>query len=149
MTAMPGDGSSTLRRVLLADDSRVFRIVTSEALRAHGLEVIEATNGSEALHVLLTQRPQLAVLDALMPVVSGFEVMEKLRTAAPEYHPVIFVVTAVYKSRRWAAEAKKTYNVAEYLEKPIEPEDLIKAIARHFPGFTGLAGTTAGTDAPR
>jgi len=47
------------------------------------LEVFEAANGSEAFQVLVTKRPQLVILDALMPVMSGFEVMEKLRDAAP------------------------------------------------------------------
>ncbi len=138
-TAMAFGTGQILTRVLVADDSRVFRILICETLRGHGLEVVEAEDGSEALQVLLEQRPQLAILDALMPVASGFDVMDKLKAAAPDYHPVIFVVTAVYKSRRWAAEARKTYNVAEYMEKPVEPEDLIKAIAHHFPDFAGLA----------
>lgn len=128
-----------LKRVLIADDSRVFRVLTGETLRKHGLEVLEAADGREALQVLLSQRPELVVLDALMPMESGFSVMDKLREAAPDYHPVIIIVTGVYKSRRWASDAKSRYQVAEYLEKPIEPEDLVKAIARHFPEFLGGA----------
>ena len=130
-----GDGREPLRTVLVADDSRVFRILVSETLRRHGLEVVEAANGSEALELLLKHRPQLVILDALMPVSSGFDVMEKLKAAAPDYQPVTFVVTAVYKSRRWASEARKLYNVAEYLEKPVEPEDLVRTIGSYFPGL--------------
>ena len=124
-----------LTKVLVADDSRIFRILTSEVLREHGLEVLEATNGREALDLLLEQRPELAVLDALMPLISGFDVIGKVREAAPDYQPVIFIVTAVYKSRRWESEARLQYQVHEYLEKPLEPEDLVKAIGRHFPEF--------------
>ncbi|MDD5563673.1 MAG: response regulator [Thermoanaerobaculaceae bacterium] len=124
-----------LTKVLVADDSRIFRILTSEVLREHGLEVLEATNGREALDLLLDQRPELAVLDALMPLISGFDVIGKVREAAPDYQPVIFIVTAVYKSRRWESEARLQYQVHEYLEKPLEPEDLVKAIGRHFPEF--------------
>ena len=126
------------RTVLVADDSRVFRALTADTLSGHGLEVLEAADGREALRILESKRPQLVILDALMPMVSGFEVLEKLREMAPDYHPVIFVVTAVYKSRRWESETKSQYKVAEYIEKPIEPEDLVKAIARHFPEFLGL-----------
>ena len=129
---------ASLDMVLVADDSRVFRALTVDTLQGHGLEVLEAADGREALHILESKRPQLVILDALMPMVSGFEVLEKLREMAPDYHPVIFVVTAVYKSRRWESETKSQYKVAEYLEKPIEPEDLVKAIARHFPEFLGL-----------
>jgi len=127
-----------LNRVLVADDSRVFRAVTSETLQAHGLEVLEAANGSEALNKLVTERPELVVLDGLMPLLSGFEVIRRMREAAPDYEPVIFLVTAVYKSYRLRTEAIQQYGVDEYMEKPIEPEDLIHAVAHHFPEFLGL-----------
>jgi CheY-like chemotaxis protein len=143
MATGPEETRGSLQRVVVADDSRVFRAITCETLRQHGLEVIEAADGSEALQILVAKRPQLVILDALMPMVSGFAVMDKLPEMAPDYHPVIFFVTAVYKSRRWEAEARKKYKVAEYLEKPIEPEDLVRAIARHFPGFLGGVGEKA------
>lgn len=130
-----------LKGALVADDSRIFRVVTAELLREHGLEVFEAADGREAVEVLLANRPELAIIDALMPLVSGFEVIAKLREVAPEYRPVIFIVTAVFKSRRWEAEARQQYQVEEYLEKPIEPETLVAAIGRHFPEFLGLKPT--------
>ncbi len=127
-----------LRRALVADDSRIFRVVTAELLREHGLEVLEAADGREAVDQLLAHRPELAIIDALMPLVSGFEAIAKLRAAAPEYRPVIIIVTAVFKSRRWEAEARQQYQVDEYLEKPIEPETLVATIGRHFPEFLGV-----------
>jgi len=126
----------TLKSVLVADDSRIFRALMAEVLREHHLEVVEATNGREALDLMLARRPELVILDALMPLLSGFDVLVQLRAKAPDYSPVIFVVTAVYKSRRWETEARAQYQIHEYLEKPLEPEDLLAAIARHFPGFS-------------
>jgi CheY-like chemotaxis protein len=124
-----------LTSVLVAEDSRVSRAVMCAALRSYGLEVHEAADGSEAVRVLLAKTPDLVILDALMPRLSGFDVISKIRLAAPSYRPVIFIVTAVYKSNRMKAEALSKYAVDEYLEKPLEPEDLVKAIARHFPEF--------------
>lgn len=124
-----------LKTVLIADDSRIFRALMAEVLQEHGLEVLQAADGREALDALLSKRPQLAILDALMPMLSGFDVVSKLREKAADYHPVVFIVTAVYKSRRWEAEARQQYRVDEYLEKPLEPEDLVKVIGRHFPEF--------------
>jgi CheY-like chemotaxis protein len=120
-------------RVLVADDSRIFRLLVSEVLRDRGIAVVEASNGREALDHTLSERPELLILDALMPLMSGFDVLSKLREKAPEYEPIVFIVTAVYKSRRWESEARQTYRVHEYLEKPIEPEELLKTIARYFP----------------
>ena len=126
-----------LTRVLIADDSRIFRILMTDVLLEHGAEVFEAANGQEALDMMLSKRPQLAVLDGLMPLLSGLDVITKVREAAPDYEPVIFIVTAVYKSRGYEAEARKQYKVHEYLQKPLEPDDLLEAIGRHFPDFAG------------
>ena len=122
-----------LRQVLIADDSRIFRALMSEVLRESGLDVLEAANGREALDRALAARPELLILDALMPLLSGFDVLTRLREKAPEYKPAVFIVTAVYKSRRWESEARQQYQVQEYLEKPLQPEDLLAAIKRHFP----------------
>lgn len=129
-----------LTQVLIADDSRVFRILMSEVLLEHGLEVFEAANGREALDIMVSKRPQLAILDGLMPLLSGFDVIKQAREAAPDYKPVIFIVTAVYKSRGYEAEARRQYQIHEYLQKPLEPDDLVAAIARHFPEVFGLPG---------
>jgi CheY-like chemotaxis protein len=122
-----------LKQVLLADDSRIFRALMSEVLRDNGLDVLEAANGREALDKALAARPELLILDALMPLLSGFDVLTRMREKVPEYRPKVFIVTAVYKSRRWESEARQQYQVQEYLEKPLQPEDLIAAIKRHFP----------------
>lgn len=123
-----------LMRVLIADDSHVFRVFVTDVLREHGLGVLEAATGRQAMEIMLSERPQLAILDGLMPLLSGFEVIEKVRAAAPDYKPVVFIVTAVYKGRRWESEARQRYQVQEYLQKPFEPQDLSAAIRRHFPG---------------
>ena len=123
-----------LPAVLIADDSRIFRTLMSEVLRESGLDVVEAANGREALDRAMSSRPELLILDALMPLLSGFDVITRLREKAPEYKPVVFIVTAVYKSRRWELEARQHYHVDEYLEKPLEPEDVLAAVRRHFPG---------------
>jgi CheY-like chemotaxis protein len=122
-----------LKQVLIADDSRIFRALMSEVLRDNGLDVLEAANGREALDKATAMRPELLILDALMPLLSGFDVLTRLREKTPDYKPKVFIVTAVYKSRRWESEARQQYQVQEYLEKPLQPEDLIAAIKRHFP----------------
>ncbi|MGC8915512.1 MAG: response regulator [Thermoanaerobaculum sp.] len=120
-------------KVLVADDSRIFRVLVRELLQEKGATVLEAADGKEALDTALAQRPDLLILDALMPRLSGFEVLAKLKEKLPTYRPKVFVVTAVYKSYRWASEAKSVYQVDEYLEKPVEPETLLAAMRRHFP----------------
>jgi CheY-like chemotaxis protein len=123
----------TLTKVLVADDSKVFRAFAGDVLRELGTEVVEAANGRDALDVALSERPELLILDALMPLLSGFDVVARLRERAPRYEPKVFIVTAVYKSRRWEIEARHRYGASEYLEKPLEPRDIVEAVQRHFP----------------
>ncbi|MGQ9496630.1 MAG: response regulator [Thermoanaerobaculaceae bacterium] len=120
-------------QALVADDSRIFRVLVREVLEEKGFTVHEAAHGKEALDLALSLRPELLILDALMPLISGFEVITKLREKLPGYRPKLFIVTAVYKSYRWQSEAKMVYEVDEYLEKPVEPETLSAALRRHFP----------------
>lgn len=120
-------------QALVADDSRIFRVLVKELLEEKGITVLEAADGKQALDTALAYRPELIILDALMPRFSGFDVIAKLKEKLPEYRPKVFIVTAVYKSYRWESEAKTVYNVDEYLEKPLEPETLLAALRRHFP----------------
>lgn len=122
-----------MRLALLADDSRVFRACTRELLHDRGFEVIEADAGDKALQLARTRRPDLLVLDALMPILTGFAVLQQLREKLPDYRPVVFLVTALYKSNRWASEARKEHGVHEYIEKPVEDAALFAALDRHFP----------------
>ncbi|GBC80411.1 Response regulator MprA [bacterium HR09] len=121
-------------QVLVADDSRIFRVLVKELLEEKGVTVFEAADGKQALDAALAYRPELLILDALMPRLSGFDVIAKLKEKLPEYQPKVFIVTAVYKSYRWESEARTVYKVDEYLEKPLEPETLLAALRRHFPG---------------
>lgn len=121
-------------QVLVADDSRIFRVLVKELLEEKGVTVLEAADGKQALDAALAYRPELLILDALMPRLSGFDVIAKLKEKLPEYQPKVFIVTAVYKSYRWESEARTVYKVDEYLEKPLEPETLLAALRRHFPG---------------
>ena len=119
--------------VLIADDSRVFRVLMSEVLREKGLIVEEAADGRQAMDAITSTRPDLLILDALMPVHSGFDILARIRELMPDYAPRVFIVTAVYKSRRWESEARQQFGVDEYLEKPLEPEELIEVLRRYFP----------------
>ncbi len=120
-------------QALVADDSRIFRVLVKELLEGNGVTVFEASDGKQALDAALAFRPELIILDALMPRLSGFDVMAKLKEKLPDYHPKVFLVTAVYKSYRWESEARTVYKVDEYLEKPLEPETLLAALRRQFP----------------
>ncbi len=121
-----------LDRALVADDSRVTRALTVEILKELGVIVTEAADGREALRLAEAAQPPLLILDGLMPGLTAFDLIAQLRADLEEYKPVIIIQTAMYKSRRWESEARANLGVAEYLEKPVEPEVLIETLRRHF-----------------
>ena len=77
-------------RVLVVDDEPNIVDVISMALRFEGFEVASAATGADAIASVAAQRPQLLVLDVMLPDIDGFEVARRLATARTEV-PIIFL----------------------------------------------------------
>jgi CheY-like chemotaxis protein len=110
--------------ILVVDDDPAIVEVMTMVLAAEGYPVLAATNGQEALSVITTQRPALVLLDLNMPVMSGWDLIERLRTSAISV-PVV-LVTAGQLAREEAARL----NVAGHLAKPFNLDDLLAIVAR-------------------
>lgn len=76
-------GARPAPRVLVADDEHVLRLMLRAALTRAGCEVVEASNGAEALLAARTQRPDVVLLDVNMPVLSGEAALVALRAELP------------------------------------------------------------------
>lgn len=82
-------------RLLVVDDDRDVREALRTALEDEGYTVAVAANGAEAIHKIEERRPRLVLLDLMMPVVDGWEVLDRVR-ADPELDDVaVCVVSAV------------------------------------------------------
>ena len=80
--------------VLIADDNMTDRMLLSSIVRRQGHFVIQAADGEEAVRVFETQRPQLVLLDAMMPVMDGFEAARQIKAlAGEELVPIIFLTS--------------------------------------------------------
>lgn len=124
--------SRSLQRVLIADDNKIFRVVLREVFENLEVEVIEAHDGEEALTLARAHSPELIVMDLLMPKRDGFQVASELSEDTSASRPVLFLTTAVYKSRRWQHESLTTYQADEFLPKPIDPDDLKERLSKYF-----------------
>jgi len=81
--------------ILLVDDDLTLLEMYEDRLKAEGFEIVRATNGEEALKKVRENRPQLIILDIMMPKVNGFDVLKNLR-ADPEFKNIpIIVLTAL------------------------------------------------------
>ena len=112
---MPGE------RLLLVDDEDNLRSMLEAALRHNGFEVDSVANGRDALEAVSTSRPDLIVLDVMLPDLDGFEVCRRLRADGART-PVLFLTA------RDATEDKVrglTLGGDDYLVKPFSLEELV------------------------
>lgn len=116
------------RKVLVVDDSATEMALMTSSLRADGFEVVTASNGEEALSCLERERPDLMVLDVIMPGKNGFQVCRQVRQDARWASlPIVMVTSKDQASDRfWGLKQ----GASEYITKPFEPASLVAAVRR-------------------
>jgi len=120
------------KRILLVDDSEVFRKIVRTFLHSSGFEIIEKENGQEALDYLLTgEKIHLVISDVNMPVMDGLTFVNRLRELEDRrFVPVIMLTTVSEEEKiRRGREA----GVKAWLIKPFSPEVLKEAVSKILP----------------
>lgn len=115
-------------KVLVADDDELLRTLMEHKLAAAGYEVVTAADGSEALTLAAHERPDVIVLDAMMPERDGFDVLRALKED-PSLSATPVVMLTSRKSERDIVGALRS-GAAEYITKPFMPEELLTRIER-------------------
>ena len=134
--------AATGARVLLVDDDRDLVDILTLVLHQHGYQVLAAHNATDGMKLADEQRPDLLVLDVMMPEgTEGFHLVWQLR-ARPEpwfAQVPIIMLTAVHQTtplRFYPDASDGTYAPGEYLainefiDKPVEPAELIRTVER-------------------
>jgi CheY-like chemotaxis protein len=116
--------------VLIAEDEKKQRWTLIEQLDALGIVPLTASGGYEAIRIAAEERPELILLDGLLPELHGFEVARFIRQLDRDYRPHIAIMTAIYKHVRYQNEARLKYGIDEYLIKPLQPELLAALVQR-------------------
>lgn len=112
-------------RILVADDDKLVQSAFSDLLEYSGYRVIPAWDGEEAFAKALAERPDLILLDVLMPKRNGIQVAQDLK-ANPETRGIpIIIVTALS-----GAPAAQLTQADVYLQKPVRPGDLLEHVRR-------------------
>jgi len=113
-------------KVLVADDEIHIIHVVAIKLRNNGYEVIAANNGAEAFDLACREKPDIVVTDCQMPVMTGLELIAKLRE--DERTKEIPVVLLTARSFAVSPEQQESLGVASCLSKPFSPKELLKTI---------------------
>ncbi|MGH2353657.1 MAG: response regulator transcription factor [Chloroflexota bacterium] len=115
-------------RILVVDDSPTDLSLISAPLVAGGFEVITAQDGEEAIAKAAAERPDVILLDVVLPKQNGFQVCRTLKKSAEVGHiPVIMVTGKSQPSDRFWGMRQ---GADEYVTKPFLPETLVSSIQR-------------------
>lgn len=131
----------TAPRVLLVDDDPDILHVVGDILEEEGYEVLRAHNGKEALRHVEASLPDLILLDLMMPVTDGWEVLERLRNRERWCQVPIIVLSA----HNALAEQAEALHADGYLGKPFEMDALIRKMAELIPTTGSAPSSESGT----
>jgi diguanylate cyclase (GGDEF)-like protein len=113
-------------RILVIDDDPDVRSVVEITLQLEGFEVDTAPGGTEGLERLAESEPDAIVLDVMMPVLDGLEVLGQIRADARYSHVPVLILTAKVRVEDRVAGLER--GADDYLTKPFEPEELIARV---------------------
>ena len=115
-------------RILIVDDEVTVRMLLRDVLEMEGYEVDEAEDGPAALGLMAQARPDLVLLDIMMPGMSGIDVLAQVRSdAALRDLPVVLLTAAGDDDTTWAGW---TTGASLYLNKPFDHVNLLEWVAR-------------------
>lgn len=118
--------------ILVVDDDEDVRIIASGAIRSLGYGVI-STPPAEALTLVVRHRPDLILADALMPGVDGRQLCSRVRGMREVGSTPFVIMSAVYKSMRYRAEAMRTFGADAMVTKPLTLAELKRVIEENLP----------------
>jgi two-component system alkaline phosphatase synthesis response regulator PhoP len=122
-------------KIMVVDDDPDMRETLEMILGSAGCQVVMACNGEECLAKLKEERPDLLILDLLMPKMDGFEVCKALKDPrrAKYAHMPIIILSSIREGvsqRRYELETGVQLDVDDYVEKPVESSVLLERVGR-------------------
>ena len=114
--------------ILVADDDPLIIRLLEHRLRHRGYDVISAPDGETALDLAIREKPDLILLDGMMPGLDGFEVLRRLKENPETMQIPVVMLTA--RNQEGDIVDGLTSGAADYMVKPFIPEELIARIQR-------------------
>ena len=124
---------TTQAKILIIDDDVVFIKATQAVLESKGYQVSSALDGDEGLKKAKQEKPDLIILDIIMPTKNGFAACEQLKSD-PELEsiPVLIMTSFSEKGKETNIPTSEGFNLEaeDYAEKPLSPQELLKRVEK-------------------
>lgn len=118
----------SIRKIITVDDESPIRSLIRHSLRQEDYEVLEAANGSEGLEVIRRERPDLIILDFVMPEMNGAETLHAIRSDPEIAHIPVLLLTGVKDAAKLAPLLKDAQ--VDFLDKPFLVETLKERVRK-------------------
>lgn len=118
------------RKIIVVDDNRENRSVLIHMLESIGFEVIEATNGQEGLEKAVEEKPDLIITDLVMPVLDGWEMMQRLRKM-PEFEGLAIIASS---ASAFSSDHHKSLSAGanDFIPKPLNLDELLQKMDQYL-----------------
>ncbi len=117
-------------KILIVEDTDVVSTLTSDYLRYKGYEVFIARNGMEGISIAREEKPDIILMDIMMPVMDGLEATRRIRADGTLQNIIIIALTALAMSGD--RERCLAAGMNDYMSKPIQMQELVKTIENHL-----------------
>ena len=128
-----------MKKILVCDDEQDIRQILMYNLTKEGYEVLEASEGTEAIELAKREKPDLVILDVMMPNMDGIEVCQEIKSLPELQNVIICFLTA--RSEDYSQIAGLEAGGDDYISKPVKPKVLtarIKALFRRNSGSVAV-----------
>ena len=116
---------------IIVDDDEMLRIIVEAKLKSRGFRVVAVAEGAQAVAAILREKPDVVLLDMMMPGVDGLELLREIKADERIAATPIMMLTARRQEADIVAALKA--GAADYLVKPFIPEELAMRIQRLIP----------------
>jgi len=115
------------KKILIVDFDAASLEGLARIFEPYNFQVIRAADGQAAYEKFKEEKPDVVVLEAILPKIHGFDLSKRIFDETHGQVPVI-IVTGLYRGPQYRMEALSTFGAADYLEKPVDKEKLLRAV---------------------
>jgi DNA-binding response OmpR family regulator len=117
----------TDKKILIVDYDNASLAALAAMLEPYRFQVVKASDGQAAYEKFTEEKPDLVILEAILPKVHGFDLTKRISEETHGRVPVI-IVTGLYRGPQYRMEALSTFGAADYFEKPVDKDKLLRSV---------------------
>ncbi|MGD9347402.1 MAG: response regulator [Candidatus Aminicenantes bacterium] len=115
------------KKILIVDyDAKNLEHMT-DLFASHNLTIVTANDGQMAYEKFKEEKPDLILLEAMLPKLHGFDLTQKIYSETKGSVPIV-IVTGLYKGTQYKNEALRSFGAADYFEKPFDDRQLVSSV---------------------